>query len=131
MKVLPRADRVLLKMDKARQTFAGGELLIVQVPELNKNTVYKHTPQRGEVLAVGPSVESLEVGDYVICTPFNGVSLPSGFGRDLKLLREEFVLLVLDEPDALSFGEAHEGWPGDRRGLGELDEEYGPTNERV
>ena len=127
MKILPKADRVLLEIDKAPQSFAGGELIIARVPELNKGTVYKHKPQRGRVLAVGPGVKSLEVEDYVICTPFNGVSLPRQFceqGQDLKLIKEEFVLLVLGQPDAMSFGHTLEEWPGDRAGFENWEENY-------
>jgi co-chaperonin GroES (HSP10) len=117
--IQPRGTRVLLKLDKSPRSFAGGELIIPDVPDLNRRRWYKSYPKRGKVLAVGPDASDLEVGDYVLCTTFNGVPVPERpFGPDLLLIKEEFILLILGKmPDAVQFGHVLEQWPGDREEL--------------
>ena len=111
----PRQDRLLVRLDKDPRTFAGGRLIIAHVPDLDRNRRYRTFPQRGWVLAVGPKVEDVEVGDYIMMTTYNGVEPPRGFGKDLLLIREEFVLFKMDgKPTDINFGRYLEEWPGDR-----------------
>lgn len=126
MKILPLDNRVLVKLDKEPETFAGGELALVRVPD-SQGAWFKR-PKRGTVLAVGPKVKDLEVGDYIVSTSFNGVELnPRMVGEeDLMLIREEFVLLRGKRQDGgIYFGPSREFWPGDRPPGFELDERRG------
>lgn len=112
--LMPLRSRLLLKLDKTPRSFAGGELIIAHVPDVNQGRYYRHFPKRGEVLAAGPEVQDVAVGDYVLCTTFNGVDVPRVFGDDLLLIKEEFVLVITDKPGSLDFGRVLEQWPGGR-----------------
>lgn len=121
--VKPRGTRILLRLDKSPRSFAGGELIVAHVPDINQDRWYTKFPKRGTVLSIGPGVGSVEPGDYVLCTPFNGVPLPREFGDDLLLIKEEFVLCGMEggQPKEVMFGDVREEWPGDRSGI-ELQE---------
>lgn len=126
MDIKPIDNRVLVKLDRSPETFAGGELELVRAPDSQGD--WSRYPKRGIVLAVGPKVVDLEVGDYIISTPFNGVELSkSEVGEEgLMLIREEFVLLRGEKTDAeLIFGRFGEFWPGERPKGFEMDERRG------
>jgi co-chaperonin GroES (HSP10) len=126
MEIKPIDNRVLVKLDRSPEKFAGGELELVRTPDGQGD--WSRYPKRGVVLAIGPNVKDLEVGDYIISTPFNGVELPkSEVGEeDLMLIREEFVLLRGDRTDSeFIFGRFGEFWPGEREKGFEIDERRG------
>lgn len=128
-RICPTKSRLLLRLDKRPRSFAGG-LIIAQVPEFNIGKGFRQFPKRGTVVAIGPGVQNLDIGDYVLCTTMNGVEVPREFGRDLLLVKEEFVLSAMDEPADIEFGHALEGYPGDRSGFIMEDEEAGIVHER-
>ncbi len=119
--IKPMDDRVLIKLDKSPRSFAGGQLIVAHVPDLNQKRYYRHFPKRGTVLAVGPNAQDLTIDDYVMMTAFNGVEVPREFGNDLLLIREEFVLMKSDDQFAFSSAEGMESWPGDRSGLSPIE----------
>ena len=100
MRIRPRENRVLLEIREDVQTFGGGQFVIARVPDSEGD--YPLFPQRGTVVEIGPDVNDLEVGDSVICTKYNGVRLPKREwgGQDLMLIREDFVLVKVETPDA-------------------------------
>jgi co-chaperonin GroES (HSP10) len=107
MRIKPAGTRVLLELDDKPHTFAGG-LEIARVPDSMDE--YPLFPQRGTVIAAGDHVSDLEVGDYVVCTKHNGVRLPKAKwgNRDLMLIKEEFVLLVIVDPEKeVQYGDSH------------------------
>lgn len=112
--LMPLRSRLLLKLDKTPRSFAGGQLIIAHVPDVNQGRYYRHFPKRGEVMAIGPEVQDASIGDYVLCTAFNGVEVPREFGDDLLLIKEEFILMISDEPESVDFGHVMEQWPGER-----------------
>jgi hypothetical protein len=91
------------------------------VPDVNQGRYYRHFPKRGKVMAIGPEVQDVAIGDYVLCTTFNGVEVPREFGDDLMLIKEEFILIISDEPESVDFGHVLEQWPGGRDGSLDAD----------
>ncbi|MCF0230334.1 MAG: co-chaperone GroES [Parasporobacterium sp.] len=84
MKLVPLADRVVLKHVEAEETTASGIVLPGQA---------KEQPQFAEVIAVGPGgmvdgnevVMNVKVGDKVIYSKYAG--------NEVKLNKEEFVIV--------------------------------------
>jgi co-chaperonin GroES (HSP10) len=110
-KIKPRGSRILLELDESDHTFAGGELIIARVPD--KEGDYPLFSQRGTVLAIGPQVKNVDVGDYVVCTKYNGVRLPrrDWDNRDLMLVKEEFVHVKIIGSAEIGYGPAYDGQP--------------------
>jgi co-chaperonin GroES (HSP10) len=115
IKIRPKGSRVLLELDESDHTFAGGELIIARVPD--KEGDYPLFSQRGTVIAAGPDVQDLEVGDYVVCTKYNGVKLPKREWdhRSLMLVKEEFVHVKILDGREIKYGMAYDGDPVRRR----------------
>jgi co-chaperonin GroES (HSP10) len=102
MKLVPKSNRILLKIEPQPQSFAGGQLLFARVPD--GDGYYAVDPQVGVVLEVGPNVQDVKVGDRVVCTKYNGIDMPREFGEKTKLIREDFVLCGLDDYSSLQLG---------------------------
>jgi chaperonin GroES len=95
MKILPLADRVVVKPLEAESKTKGGIVL--------PDTV-KEKPQEGEVVAVGKgkvldngTVWPLEVkvGDKVLYGKYSGNEITSKEGQELLIMREEDILAIL------------------------------------
>jgi chaperonin GroES len=84
-KIRPLGDRVLVARDKAESKTPGG----IVIPENAQEKT-----QRGEVLAFGPKVEDLRVGDAVLFGKYAGTDV-QGDGQELVLLRADDVIAVL------------------------------------
>lgn len=95
----PRADRVVVKLDKVETTSPGGIVVV---------SAEKARPSTGTIVKVGPGRPlaagghqpiDLKPGDHVMFVPFAGMSVESGITRDDDhlLLREEDVVAVLDD----------------------------------
>ena len=88
MKLIPLADRVVLKMMEAEETTKGGIILTASA---------KEKPSVAEVISVGPggTVDGKEVvmtvkpGDKVICENYAG--------SKVKVGEEEYVIVHLHE----------------------------------
>ena len=104
MKIKPIGSRVLLELNEEPHTFAGGMLVIARTPD--KEGYHKIFPQRGTVLAIGPDVHDLEVGDEVICSKYNGVRLPKmdWDWQNLMLILEEHVIVTIIDPKDVNYG---------------------------
>lgn len=104
--IKPTKNRVHVLIDDADETFAGGQLIIARVPDSQGD--YPLFPRRGMVLAIGPDVKNLNVGDRVIMTKYNGVDLPKSYcdGRANMLIKEDFVLLTIDDAAEVNLGDS-------------------------
>lgn len=108
MNIHPTGNRILLELDESEATFADGLLVVARVPD--RDGYYKMEPQRGRVLAIGPKVEDVEVGDYLVCNKYNGTRLPprDWDGRKLLLIRETHVFCkVAEDWVDMRFGKSH------------------------
>ena len=80
MKLVPLADRVVLKQLEAEETTASGIVLPGQS---------KEKPQQAEVIAVGPGTEEVKMevkkGDMVIYSKYAGT--------EVKLGKEEYIVV--------------------------------------
>ena len=84
MKLVPLADRVVLKQLEAEETTKSGIVL---------PGAEKEKPQQAEVIAVGPGTEDVKiqvaVGDKVIYSKYAGT--------EVKLDEEEFIVIKQDD----------------------------------
>ena len=90
MKLVPLADRVVLKQNAAEENTKSGIILTSQAQE---------KPQEAEVIAVGPGTEDVKmevkVGDKVIYSKYAGT--------EVKLDGEEYI--VVKQSDILAIVE--------------------------
>ena len=94
MKLVPLADRVLLKPVEAMETTASGIIL---------STANKEKPVISEVVAVGPGgmvdgkevVMQLKVGDRVITGKYTGTEVKID-GEEYTIVRQSDVLAVVE-----------------------------------
>jgi len=77
----PRQDRVLVKVDDANLTTKGG----IIIPETSQDA---EKPNRGIVLAVGPKVTDLKVGERVLYGQYSGFTI-THLGVEYRLIRAE------------------------------------------
>ncbi|PHI20967.1 co-chaperone GroES [Lewinellaceae bacterium SD302] len=86
----PINDRVVVKPASAEETTKGG----IIIPD-----TAKEKPQRGEVVAVGPGKDgnlmTVAPGDIVLYGKYAGQEI-SHEGRDLLIMREDDILVILD-----------------------------------
>ena len=84
MKLIPLADRVIVKQIEAEETTKGGIIL---------TSAAKEKPQFAEVIAVGPGgmVDGKEVAMQV--KPGDRVVYSKYAGTEVKLDKEEYVIL--------------------------------------
>jgi len=89
MKLVPLADRVILKQLVAEETTASGIVLPGQAQE---------KPQMAEVVAVGPGTEEvkmeLEVNDKVVFSKYAGTEVKID-GEELIIIKQQDVLAVV------------------------------------
>ena len=87
VKPLPVGANVLVQQEKAEDVTKGGIVLPDQA---------KQSPGRGIVLAVGKSVEEVEVGDVVLYNKYNvtGVQVED---NDWVVISEENILLRISD----------------------------------
>lgn len=90
MKLVPLADRVILKQLVAEETTASGIVLPGQAQE---------KPQMAEVLAVGPGTEEvkmeLKVTDKVVFSKYAGTEVKID-GEELIIIKQQDVLAVVE-----------------------------------
>ena len=90
MKLIPLADRVIVKQIEAEETTKGGIILTSAAQE---------KPQMAEVLAVGPGTEEVKMevkaGDKVIFSKYAGT--------EIKVEEEE--LIIMSQKDILAIVE--------------------------
>lgn len=89
MKLVPLADRVILKQLVAEETTASGIVLPGQAQE---------KPQMAEVIAVGPGTEEvkmeLEVNDKVVFSKYAGTEVKID-GEELIIIKQQDVLAIV------------------------------------
>lgn len=93
----PLADRLVVEpLEKDVETFAGGELVLPDTA--------KEKPQQGKILAVGPGARDetgsrvpmdVAVGDTVIFAKYAGTSFKTDGGKDVLLMKESDILVIL------------------------------------
>ena len=87
MKLKPMADNVLLKQQDAKETTVSGIVLA---------TTTKEKPAIYEVMAAGPDVKAVKVGDKVVVGNFIGNDIKLD-GTDYKFVKLEEVLAVVTD----------------------------------
>ena len=95
MKIIPLADRVVIKTVEAEETTKSGIILTGSA---------KEKPQVAEVLAVGPgglvdgkTVEMLvKVGDKVLTSKYSGTEVKVD-GEECTIVRQSDILAVVEE----------------------------------
>ena len=94
MKLVPLADRVLLKPVEAMETTASGIIL---------STATKEKPVVSEVVAVGPGgvvdgkevVMTVKVGDRVITSKYSGTEIKVD-GEEYTIVRQSDILAIVE-----------------------------------
>lgn len=84
-KVVPLADRVVLKTVEAEEKTASGIIL----PD-----TAKEKPEQGKVVAVGKEVKEIKENDIVLYAKFGPTEVKVG-GEELLIVKEEDVLAVI------------------------------------
>ena len=95
MKIIPLADRVVIKTVEAEETTKSGIILTGSA---------KEKPQVAEVLAVGPgglvdgkTVEMLvKVGDKVLTSKYSGTEVKVD-GEECTIVRQSDILAIVEE----------------------------------
>lgn len=85
MKLKPTADNILLKQSEAAESTASGIILATT----------KEKPAIYEVMAAGPDVKAVKVGDKVVVGNFIGNDIKLD-GTDYKFVKLEEVLAVVE-----------------------------------
>ena len=94
MKLIPIADRVVIKMAEAEETTKSGIIL---------TGTAKETPQVAEVIAVGPGgnvdgkdiVMTVKVGDKVITGKYSGTEIKLD-GEEYVIVRQGDILAIVE-----------------------------------
>lgn len=85
----PINDRVVVKPSPAEEKTAGG----IIIPD-----TAKEKPQKGEVIAVGPGKDGIDmtvsIGDTVLYGKYSGQELTYE-GNDYLIMREDDILVIL------------------------------------
>lgn len=85
----PINDRVVVKPAQAEEKTSGG----IIIPD-----TAKEKPQKGEIIAVGPGKDGIEmtvkIGDQVLYGKYSGQELHYQ-GEDYLIMREDDILVVL------------------------------------
>jgi len=84
---IPRQDRALIKVDDVMEKTAGG-LIIPAFDADGKGTSMAEKPNRGTVLAIGPKVIDLKVGDRVLYGQHSGFTVKHN-GLEFRLIRAD------------------------------------------
>ncbi len=95
MKIIPLADRVVVKSVEAEETTKSGILLAGSA---------KEKPQVAEVVAVGPGglvdgkeiVMTVKVGDKVITSKYSGTDVKCD-GVEYNIVRQSDILAVVED----------------------------------
>lgn len=82
----PRQDRALVRVDDVVKKTPGG-LIIPDFDGEGKKTSMAEKPNRGVVIALGPKIEDLEIGDHVLYGVHSGFEV-SHKGISYRLIRE-------------------------------------------
>ena len=83
----PTRNRVLVTRKKVEQKTAGGIIMPESAVEEEKETT-------GEIVAAGPTVEGMKVGDVVLFGEHAGTDVKMD-GKDYLLLPDEEVLAII------------------------------------
>lgn len=83
----PLADNVVIQQEEAETKTSSGLYLPDSAAE---------KPKMGKVLAIGKDIKEIKVGDKVVYKPY-GVTEVSVDGKDVLLVKEEDVLMILKE----------------------------------
>ena len=90
MKIIPLADRVVIKTVEVEETTKGGLILTGSA---------KEKPQVAEVIAVGPGVKDnkmqVKVGDKVITSKFSGTEVKIE-GNEYIIVKENDILAIVE-----------------------------------
>ena len=94
MKIIPLADRVVIKTVEAEETTKSGIILTGSA---------KEKPQVAQVIAVGPGgtvdgkevVMTVKVGDKVITSKYSGTEVKID-GEEYKIVRQSDILAIVE-----------------------------------
>ena len=95
MKIIPLADRVVIKTVEAEETTKSGIILTGSA---------KEKPQVAEVLAVGPGgmvdgkevTMTVKVGDKVLTSKYSGTDVKAD-GEECTIVRQSDILAIVEE----------------------------------
>ncbi|MBE7046857.1 MAG: co-chaperone GroES [Ruminococcaceae bacterium] len=86
MNIKPLSDNVVIKMTEAEETTVSGIIL---------TGAAKEKPQVAEVVAIGPKVEEVKVGDKVLTNTYSGKEVKLD-GETYTILEEEDILAIVE-----------------------------------
>ena len=86
MSIKPLSDNVVIKMTEAEETTVSGIIL---------TGAAKEKPQVAEVVAIGPKVEEVKVGDKVLTNTYSGKEVKLD-GETFTILEEEDILAIVE-----------------------------------
>lgn len=90
----PTKSRILVRLNTSPETLACG-LEIVRLPDSDGDK--RPREKYGWVVALGPDVQDLEIGDYIVASKYDGAEFKQE-GDVLMFVHEEKVLCVLEGP---------------------------------
>ncbi|CAM6100243.1 unnamed protein product [Calypogeia fissa] len=88
-KIVPQADRILLRLDSLAEQSTGGVLLPKSAVKYDRYLV-------GEVLATGSEVEKIEKGNRVLVSDVNAYEVNLGTSEKLCFARASDLLAVVE-----------------------------------
>ena len=86
MKIRPLSDNVVIRMTEAEEKTVGGIIL---------TGAAKEKPEVAEVVAIGPKVEDVKVGDKVLAKSYAGKEVKFD-GETFTILEEEDILAIVE-----------------------------------
>ncbi len=90
LKIEPLGDRIIIRREEADEKATPGGRIVLP------DSVREHErPSKGEVLAIGPKIESVAVGDVVYYTKYAGDEITQD-EVEYTILREGDVMCVLE-----------------------------------
>lgn len=82
----PTSNKILIEADKPKTKTDGG----LYIPEQD----WKTLPPTGTVMAIGPDVTTVKVGDRVLFERYGAITVKD----ESKLCLEQHIMAILDEP---------------------------------
>lgn len=89
MNIKPLGNRVIIKSEKRKEKILASGIIAA--------TAYDKTEEvHGTVMAIGPTVETVKVGDLISFPMYGYDTVSDDFGNDFMSLREPDITAVLD-----------------------------------
>lgn len=86
-KIKPLDNRLIVSPDAVKETTDSGILL---------STENQKKQSKGLVVAIGPKVENVKYGDYVLYPEYAGITVVTD-GEECLILRENEIMAIIEE----------------------------------